>query len=53
MTDHGKATDNLLDKLLEYQARTADALKQMDLLQLIDPTLAITFDDLRGRLKRP
>lgn len=53
MTDHGKATDNLLDTVLEYQARRDNALKQMDLLQLIDPTLAVVFDDLRGRLKTP
>lgn len=53
MTDHGKATDNLLDTVLQYQQRRDDALRQMDLLQLIDPTLAITFDDLRERLRRP
>ena len=53
MTDHGKATDNLLDTILNYQARAADAIRQMDRLQIIDQSLSVVFDDLRERLKRP
>ena len=52
MTDHGKATDNLLDTVLKYQTRRDDTLRQMDLLQIIDPTLTVIFDDLRERLNR-
>lgn len=51
MSDHGKATDNLLDKILEYQGIIRSALQQLDLWEIAEPQSATIINDIRETLK--